>query len=476
VAVASAVVALAAPAAAYAGFSPNDPLAQRQWYIEKDRVFNSFDSFSVLPQLLTVRVAVIDSGVDLSHPELKGRIAEARTFVGGSVNDTQGHGTFVAGEIAALTDNRLGIAGLAPPARLLVAKVVRDDGSISPRAEARAIRWAVRSGAKVINLSLAGTRDPGDSNVDGFSFEERRAIDFAVRSSVLVVAAVGNGADAPSKPWRFAGYPAALPHVLGVAAYGRSGDVPSFSNRDPVYVDLAAPGQDMLSLFPRSLTRGFSGCKEQGYSSCGPGEYRGADGTSFSSPQVAAAAALLLALNPSLRPDQVSALLEHSADDATPADGCGACTVGRDDLTGNGRLDVTAAIHALHGPLPAPDRFEPNDDTGREAQVVYRRSLHGQATLDSWDDPNDVYAVKLRRGQGVSVVVRSGDLDTSVVLWKPALQSLALATDALRARRSIHPAGATERIVYRARSTGTYYLQVKLAKPGAGRYSIRIAS
>jgi Subtilase family len=477
VAVASALVALAAPAAAYAGFSPNDPLAQRQWYIEKDRVFNSFDSFSVLPQLLTVRVAVIDSGVDVSHPELKGRIADARTFVGGSVNDTQGHGTFVAGEIAALTDNRLGIAGLAPPARLLVAKVVRDDGSISPHAEARAIRWAVRSGAKVINLSLAGTRDPGDPNVDGFSFEERRAIDFAVRSSVLVVAAVGNGADAPSKPWRFAGYPAALPHVLGVAAYGRSGDVPSFSNRDAVYVDLATPGQDMLSLFPRSLTKAASsGCKEQGYSSCGPAEYRGADGTSFSSPQVAAAAALLLALNPSLRPDQVSALLEHSADDATPADGCVACTVGRDDLTGNGRLDVTAAIHALHGPLPAPDRFEPNDDTGREAQVVYSRSLRGQATLDSWDDPNDVYAVKLRRGQGVSVVVRSRDVDTSIVLWKPALQSLALATDALRARRSIHPAGAPERIVYRARSTGTYYLQVKLAKPGAGRYSIRIAS
>jgi hypothetical protein len=101
-------------------------------HIENDRAFNFFDSFNVLPQLLTVRVAVIDSGVDQSHVELKGRIVDAKSFVGGTVNDTQGHGTFVAGEIAALTDNRTGIAGLAPPARLLVAKVVRDDGSIPP--------------------------------------------------------------------------------------------------------------------------------------------------------------------------------------------------------------------------------------------------------------------------------------------------------------------------------------------------------
>src|SRR5205823_13755206 len=121
-----------------------------------------------------------------------------------------------------------------------------------------------------------------------------------------------------------------------------------------------------------------------------------------------------------------------------------------------------------HGPLPAPDRFEPNDDAGREAQVVYGRALRGRATLDTWDDPNDVYRIKLRRGQGVSVVERSGSLDTSIVLWKPALKSLALATDSLRVRRSIHPAGAPERIVYRARTRGWYYLQVKLAKGGSG--------
>ena len=471
-----AVIALAAPAAAYAGFSPNDPLAQKQWYIEKDRAFSAFDSFNVLPQLLTVRVAVIDSGVDSSHPELRNRIVGERSFVGGSVTDVQGHGTFVAGEIAALTDNGLGIAGLAPPARLLIAKVVRDDGSISPHAEARAIRWAVRSGAKVINLSLGGVRDPSDPSVDGFSYAERRAIDYAIRSGALVVASVGNGEDAPSKPWRFASYPAALPHVLGVAAYGRSGDVPAFSNRDDVFVDIAAPGQDMLSLFPRALTRTFPACPDQGYSSCGTKEYRHADGTSYSSPQVAAAAALLFALGPNLRADQVSAILERTADDATPGDGCDACTVGRDELTGNGRLDVAAAVHSLRGQIPPADRFEPNDDTGRSAQIVFGGSLVARPTLDTWDDPNDVYSIKLRRGQGISVLVRSGKLDTSIVLWKPGLHGLALATDQLRARRSVHPEGVPERLVYRARASGWYYLQVKLARPGSGPYWIRIAS
>src|SRR4029078_12416368 len=94
-------------------------------------------------------------------------------FVAGTVADPLAHGTFVAGEIAAIADNTTGIAGLAPPARLVVAKVVRDDGAIPPRAEAGAIRWAVGQGARVINLSLGSTRDPNDPSVDGFSRVEQ---------------------------------------------------------------------------------------------------------------------------------------------------------------------------------------------------------------------------------------------------------------------------------------------------------------
>jgi subtilisin family serine protease len=473
-AVVGAAAAVAVPTALAATSPPNDPFLSRQWYVGRDHALDTFDAAK---QLFTVRVAVIDSGVDAKHPELKGRIVASKSFVGGSAtSDTLGHGTFVAGEIAAIADNGAGIAGLAPNARLLVAKVVRDDGTIPPKAEARAIRWAVRMEARVINLSLGSTRDPNDPSVDGFSRAEQQAIELAVRRGVLVVAAAGNGDDAPAKPWPYASYPAAFPHVLGVAAYGRSGNVPAFSNRDPQFVDLAAPGMDIFSLFPRNLTQRFSSCTEQGYSSCGTPDFRHADGTSFASPQVAAAAAQLIGEVPSLRPDQVSAILKLSADDALPANGCADCTQGRDALSGDGRLDLDAALFSLHfPPYPAPDRLEPNDDAGSEAAIVSAPRAF-TATIDSWDDPNDVYRVYLNRGQRLSVTVHTGvKPDVSLVLWKPALTSLATATSDLRAARSIHPIGAPEHVGYRAARQGWYFLQVKLASPGSGAYRIKFS-
>ncbi len=472
--VALSLAALALPVAAAAASAPNDPLVARQWYLTRDHALDVFDAAS---QLMTIRVAVIDSGIERDHPELRGRVIAAKSFVDGSVADTQGHGTFVAGEIAALADNGAGIAGLAPPARLIVAKVVRADGSIPDRAEARAIRWAARQGARVINLSLGSTRDPSDPSRDGYSRPEQRAIEAAVRRGALVVAAVGNGNDAPAKPWSFASYPAAFPHVLGVAAYGRSGGVPQFSNRDDQYVDLAAPGMDIFSLFPRQLTQRYTGCDEQGYSSCGTKEFRHADGTSFSAPQVAAAAAVLFALNPVLRPDQVGAILKDSASDATPANGCGDCTPGPDPLTGFGRLDISAAMQqAVHGPIPPADRLEPNDDAGGEAAALFGTKTL-KATLDWWDDPVDVYRVYLKRGQRISVAVRSGSkVDTSVILWKPGLHRLADARSDLRAKRSIHAPGVTERLAYRSQRSGWFSLQVKLARPGMGPYRLRLVS
>ncbi len=455
-----------------AGSPPNDTYVARQWYLGRDHALDALDAAK---QLFTVRVAVIDSGVELNHPELKNRVVAHRSFVGGTVSDTIGHGTFVAGEIAAIADNNAGIAGLAPPARLVVAKVVRDDGTIPPKAEAQAIRWAVRQGARVINLSLGSTRDPSDPDVDGFSLVEQRAIQYAVRHGALVVAAAGNGNDAPQKPWPFASYPAAFPHVLAVGAYGRLGGVPSFSNRDDRFVDLAAPGMDIFSLFPRPLTAAFGACIEQGYSSCGTKDYRHADGTSFAAPQVSATAALLFGESAALRPDQVTEILKLSASDATAANGCAECSPGPDALTGFGRLDVGAALDSLQGPPPPADRFEPNDDVGSQASIVWS-PLVATATLDWWDDPNDVYRIHLDRGQRLSVYVRaSAKLDPSIVLWKPGLRNLSDARSDLRARRSIHGPGVPERIRFKAHRTAWYSLQVKLAKPGFGAYRIRLA-
>jgi hypothetical protein len=266
--------------------------------------------------------------------------------------------------------------------------------------------------------------------------------------------------------------------VLGVAAYGRSGNVPAFSNRDKQFVDIAAPGTSMFSLFPRNLTAKFTGCVDQGYSNCGTMDFRPADGTSFASPQVAAAAALLFGEVPSLRPDQVSRILKETADDATPANGCVDCTVGVDALTGHGRLNVDDALTALQNPSPPADRLEPNDDAGDEAAIVATPRAF-TATLDWYDDPNDVYKIHLDKGERLSVVVHEGDkVDPSLFLWKPGLTSLAAATSDLRARRSIHGPGIPERIRYRAPREGWYYVQVKLATPGVdgfGAYRIRLA-
>ena len=349
-------------------FVPTDPLAPRQWYALANR---AYDAWETPPPLAPVRVAVIDSGIDLGHPDLARHVAVAKSFVGGSAQDSRGHGTVVAGIIAAQLDNDVGIAGLAPAAELVVAKVVAPNGTISVQAEARAIRWAVDNGARVVNVSLGGLRDPRNPGRDTYSRLEQEAIGYAVKHGAVVVAAVGNSDQAPRTPWRFASYPAALPHVLGVSALTRGGGSPAFSNRDAVYNDVGAPGEDIFSTFPRSLTGERPGCADQGYTPCATAEFRPPEGTSFAAPQATAVAANLLGIRPLLRPEQVTAIIERTAADAKPETGCPACAPGRDPYTGWGALDGTAAIEALAGTLPPRDAHEPNDDAGEDAYRLF---------------------------------------------------------------------------------------------------------
>jgi hypothetical protein len=457
-------LALAAGARADApALELDDPLLPRQWYVQRTRVF---DAWPVLPPLAPVRVAIIDSGVDLGHPDLAGRVVAARSFVGGSARDTQGHGTIVAGIVAARSGNGAGIAGLAPAAELIVAKVVAPDRSISVRAEARAIRWAVDQGARVINMSLGGLRDPLVPARDDFSAIEAEAIRYAVRKGVLVVAAVGNADQAPREPWGFATYPAALPHVVGVSAIGRSGGSPTFSNRDLIHNDLAAPGVEIVSTFPRALTAARDTCLEQGYTPCATDEFVDPEGTSFAAPQVTAVAANLLATMPVLRPEQVATILQRTALDATPATGCGVCGAGRDRQTGWGELDGAAALAALTETLPAPDALEPNDDAGGQAVRLYlsprTRSRGVRATLDYWDDPDDVYAVRLRRGERLYASLSAAGADVALALWAPSTRSVGdLVRQDLRLRISRGP-GAVERLAFTARSSGWTFLQLRL--------------
>jgi len=207
VVLALALAPTAAATSSRAGFVPSDPLAPKQYYLAQD---HAFDAFPIeLPVVNPVRVAIIDSGIDGGHPEFpRSRIWQARSWVGGSpLTDEEGHGTFVAGMIAASIDNNEGIAGMAFPAQLVIAKIARADQSIDVRDEADAIRWAVDVGARVINLSIGGLRDPFSPRRDTFSRVEASAINYAVSRGAVLVAAVGNSDDAPQSPWPFASYP-----------------------------------------------------------------------------------------------------------------------------------------------------------------------------------------------------------------------------------------------------------------------------
>jgi subtilisin family serine protease len=467
-----AVLVAAAPAAA---FAPTDPLAAKQWYLVDD---HAFDMWAEPPTTFEpVKVAVVDSGVDCSLADFAGRIADKRSFVGGDpCIDTEGHGTFVAGVIAANMDGQ-GIVGMAYTSQLLVAKVVKSDGTIPLAAEAAAIRWAADSGARVINLSLGGVRDPLHKNRDTYSRLEASAVAYAYAKGAVLVAAVGNGDEAFSEPWPYASYPAALPHVIGVSALTHAGNIPDYSNRDAIYNDIAAPGSGIFSTFPLALTAQRPLCADQGYSDCGTEDYRNPEGTSFAAPQVSAAAAVLFALAPTLTNSQVTTILEHSTDDVNAASGCGRCSLLRDPFSGWGRLDVAKAVAALANPLPAVDRYETNDDAGTRAYTVWGKRARVSASLDYYDDRVDVYRVALARHERLSAKLTGGwgGAQVSLVLWRPNTKRIDDTTRGipLRAAQSARP-GATQRVTFRSTSQGWYFVEVKVASPGFGPYTLTL--
>jgi subtilisin family serine protease len=477
---ASAAVVAVGTASAQVTFSNNEPDGAQQWDMIQD---NAWTHWPAPPTLATVKVAVIDTGIDATHPEFVGRIAAGHSFVPGSWRtDTCGHGTFVAGEIAANPFNGVGIAGIAFNAKLLIAKVVQPNCDISTAAEVAAIRWAVAQGARVINLSIGGTRDPQEPKLDEYSAAEESAIEDAVSRGVLVVAASGNSV---AKSWPYADYPAALPHVLGVAAVHEGGAVANYSNRDKTFVDLAAPGGAFISTLARNLIDpALAGCEHMGYSNCGSAEYQNAYGTSFAAPQVVAAAALLFGVDPGLTADQAEWILERSATDADAASGCTACPTGRDSFTGWGDLDIASALDLLEDKtsLPPADAYEPNDnaDTPGASAHPFGAPRTISATLDYWDDPTDVYSIVLKKG--AKLFARLGGVagsKSTLLLWKPG------ATDVNVATRSLLGAGSTrsptvagqQRLAYRAPVAGKYYLEVKIGAPtqAPAQYKLAVA-
>ncbi len=231
-----------------------------------------------------VRIAVIDSGVDVTHPDLAGKIAGSFNAVqpGSSVRDVVGHGTGVASVAAAATGNGVGISGAGYNSSLLAVKVADRTGRIFTDDLAAGIVWAVDSGADVINLSLGG---PTSDDL------ERDAISYAQKRGVLIVAAAGNAGSTAKQ------FPAAHPGVLSVGATSANGSSRAAFSSFGSWVDVAAPGKGIVVAAPG-------------------GGYEKADGTSFASPLVAGQVALLEAFRPGRTAAELSAAVTSGANTA----------------------------------------------------------------------------------------------------------------------------------------------------------------
>lgn len=288
VAVSVAVVLASTPADA----SRRDPLQSRQWHLAKHGGINAAGAWRVSTGGNVV-VAVIDSGVDLVHPDLVRNLWRSQDVPGNGIDDDHngyvddvhgwdfvtndpdpsdenGHGTHVAGVIGARGGNRIGGSGVARRVKLMALRVLDDDNRGGTADVAAAIFYAVANGARVINLSL--NSDDSDPQVES-------ALAFAAAADVLVVTSAGNqGRNLDREP----SYPACsrLPNVVTVGATTYRGKVASFSNRGRC-VDLTAPGVGILS-------------------TAMGGGYEERTGTSTAAPQVTGAAVLVLAAHPSL--------------------------------------------------------------------------------------------------------------------------------------------------------------------------------
>ncbi|MDN4595292.1 S8 family peptidase [Polycladomyces subterraneus] len=219
-----------------------------------------------------VRVGVIDTGIDLTHPDLRGNIKGGVNLIkpSASPQDDNGHGTHVAGIIAAI-NNRIGVVGVAPAAQLYAIKVLNSRGVGTLSTLIKGIEWAIDHGMHIVNISIGGgTSVPGNLVA---------AINAAVNRGILVVAAAGNNGQANGKGNNVE-VPAKIPGAVAVAALAKNNHRAPFSATGPE-VDIAAPGVRILSTFKG-------------------GRYAVLSGTSQAAPHVAGAAAVFKQLNPGL--------------------------------------------------------------------------------------------------------------------------------------------------------------------------------
>jgi hypothetical protein len=286
--------------------APNDLLYSRyQWNLP---MIDTEVGWNVGKGSEKVIVAVVDTGVDIDHPDLKGRLLTGYNVINpdSPPMDDVGHGTHVSGVISAMVNNGEGVAGMTWYNPILPVKVLDETGAGNTYNVAQGIIWAADHGAKVINMSLGNYADAN------FLHD---AIRYAYDKDIVLIAASGN--DNTEDP----GYPAAYPEVFAVAAADSSKKKATFSNFGD-YIDVTAPGVNIASTYPHN-------------------QYAALSGTSMASPHVTALAALIRSTNPKLINTEVMEIMRSTAEDLGAR--------GKDKYYGYGQIDVNRALEKTLG-------------------------------------------------------------------------------------------------------------------------------
>ena len=321
-------------------YTPDDAYFDKQWGLNKVQAPQAWD---VTKGSSGINIAILDTGVDLDHPDLADKIVYNINFTTSATSDDlYGHGTHVAGIAAADTNNSVGVAGLGYSASIVNVKVLGDDGKGYYSWIAKGIIWAADYGASVINLSLGGS---------SASLTLEDAINYAWNKGTVVVAAAGNNGN--STPF----YPAYYSNSIAVAATGASDNLASWSNRGE-WVDVAAPGVSI-----------YSTLKDSGYG------YK--SGTSMATPHTAGLAALVFTVvtdsnGNGLLNDEVRSRIEGNCDD-----------IGLSGI-GWGRINAFKAVSGLPS--------APGSITGRVTDAANETPIAGATVSDGVrSTPTDSY-------------------------------------------------------------------------------------
>lgn len=397
-------------------------------------------------------LTIIDTGVDMAHPEFASRPSTTVLNAQSTSNQFEEHGTAVA-SVAAAPVNGLGLIGIYPQAALQVWDASPFGDGLTVGDVVQGLDAAIHRGQGVVNLSLG-------SQVRNSVLDSMIAV--TVGSGTLVVAAAGNSRERGS-PLE---YPASLPHVLTVGALDEAGGPAAFSSGSQ-YVDLSAPGTAIPVAVPTTYHP--------------PVYYEEAfSGTSFAAPLVSGAAAWVWTVRPTLDVTQLFDLMRASAQDVS--------SPGFDAFSGFGRLDIPTALTIAP---PVKDPQEPNEDVSyvkakglvrratKPLTVAGRNSAAISARLDFAEDPRDVYRIWIPGRRAASIALQPSGGDVDLEAWGPRTKSV-LETGAARKRdfRGLSERLGTLRERIRVKNTakkGAYFYVEASVGAGTGTVVRKVA-